>query len=187
MKVSLSGIVYKYACSEVTQPFLLSYIIRTKKFPPAGADPGDSKKEGLSMKMKYVFPAVIERNKINGRYIVVFPELPEIVEHGKTLEDALSDAKTALEVHLFYKEKYNEQIPEASDILSLAKPEGAAAAPVEADMFRIRQSLDTKSVSKTVKLPKWLRDLGEEYNINFSQILREALRLELGIYGYFWE
>jgi predicted RNase H-like HicB family nuclease len=139
------------------------------------------------MKMKYVFPAVIERNKINGEYIVIFPDLPDILEHGKTLEDALSDAKTALEVHLFYKEKYNEQIPEASDILSLAKPEGAAAAPVEADMFRIRQRLDSKSVSKAVTLPKWLRDLGEEYNINFSQILREALRLELGIYGYFWE
>ncbi len=139
------------------------------------------------MKMKYVFPAVIEQNKVNGRYIVIFPDLPDILEHGKTLEDALSDAKRALEIHLFYREKYNEQIPEASDILSLAMPEDAAAAPVEADMFRIRQSLDTKSVSKTVKLPKWLRDLGEEYNINFSQILREALRLELGIYGYFWE
>lgn len=37
----------------------------------------------------------------------------------------------------------------------------------------------TKSVKKTLTIPKWLNELALQENINFSQTLQEALRREL--------
>ncbi len=67
----------------------------------------------------------------------------------------------------------------------MSKPADAEIISVEVDMLRIRQSIDTKPVKKCVSLPKWLKDLGEENNINFSRTLRRALKAELGVYTSF--
>ena len=129
----------------------------------------------------YVFPAMIEQNQITGRYIVIFPDFPERVTGADTLERALSKAKSALEFELYFREGHNIPIPAASDSSSPAPPAEAEVFLIEADMLHIRQILDTKAVQKCVTLPQWLRDLGEERKVNFSQLLREALKGELGV------
>ena len=40
---------------------------------------------------------------------------------------------------------------------------------------------NAKSVKKTLSLPKWLDTLAVEHNINFSNILQNALMRELGV------
>ena len=37
----------------------------------------------------------------------------------------------------------------------------------------------SKKVRKNVTIPEWLNDLAEENNLNFSQVLTEALELKL--------
>ncbi|MCO5386609.1 MAG: type II toxin-antitoxin system HicB family antitoxin [Desulfosporosinus sp.] len=37
------------------------------------------------MKRKYVFPSIIERDKISGKYTVVFPDLPGCGIEGRIL------------------------------------------------------------------------------------------------------
>ena len=62
--------------------------------------------------------------------------------------------------------------------------------PLERDQFAVMVPFDklaydrmynAKSVKKTLSLPKWLDTLAVEHNINFSNILQNALIRELGV------
>ena len=48
-------------------------------------------------------------------------------------------------------------------------------------MPSIRNAHINKSVSRTVTLPAWLNAIALEHNINFSQVLQNALMEYLGV------
>ena len=48
---------------------------------------------------------------------VTFPDLPGCIICGETQEDALKNAKEALELYMYYLEEDNETIPQPSNIL----------------------------------------------------------------------
>lgn len=52
---------------------------------------------------------------------------------------------------------------------------------VSIDMNEYRRKNNNKSVKKTLTIPCWLNNLSEKNNINFSQVLQEALKERLGI------
>jgi hypothetical protein len=52
---------------------------------------------------------------------------------------------------------------------------------VSIDMNEYRKKYNSKSVKKTLSIPAWLDNLSEKNNLNFSQILQEALKDKLGI------
>ena len=41
---------------------------------------------------------------------------------------------------------------------------------------------NNKAVKKTLSIPEWLNEKAVEANINFSQVLQEALKEKLGVY-----
>lgn len=41
--------------------------------------------------------------------------------------------------------------------------------------------MNNKSVNRTVTLPAWLNFAALERNINFSQVLQDALKMQLGV------
>ena len=49
---------------------------------------------------RYIFPAIFEPGEQHG-YCITFPDLPGIVTSGETVEESLSAAKEALELHLY--------------------------------------------------------------------------------------
>ena len=49
------------------------------------------------------------------------------------------------------------------------------------DMNEYRKKHNNKSIKKTLTIPLWLNILSEKNNINFSQVLQEALKEKLGI------
>ena len=62
--------------------------------------------------------------------------------------------------------------------------------PLEKDQFAVMVPFDklaydkaynAKSVKKTLSVPKWLDTLAMEHNVNFSNILQNALMRELGV------
>nr|WP_242954609.1 type II toxin-antitoxin system HicB family antitoxin [Desulfitobacterium chlororespirans] len=129
----------------------------------------------------YAFPALMECNALSGRYIVVFPDLPDLICQGETRESAFHDAEISLGLHLYHMEKDKIHIPHASNPASWTKGEGAEVIELEADTLKVRQVIDKKRVPKCIMIPKWLKDLGEEHEVNFVQILMEGLMEELGI------
>ena len=52
---------------------------------------------------------------------------------------------------------------------------------VSIDMEDYRKKFNNKSIKKTLTIPEWLNYLSEKNNINFSQVLQEALKEKLGI------
>lgn len=49
------------------------------------------------------------------------------------------------------------------------------------DIMDYLNKYNSKSIRKTLTIPCWLNILAEEKNLNFSQILQEALKKKLGI------
>lgn len=47
-------------------------------------------------------------------------------------------------------------------------------------MPSVRKSIRNKAVKKTLTIPQWLNERATEKNLNFSHILQEALKEELG-------
>ncbi|MEW6081072.1 MAG: type II toxin-antitoxin system HicB family antitoxin [Bacillota bacterium] len=132
---------------------------------------------------KYIYPAVFnpdERGPEYG-YTVTFPDLPGCITEGDSLENALSMAQEALQLHLYGMEEDGDAIPAPTPPEKVTAPEGGFVTLVQAIMPLIRERMANKSVNKTLTLPKWLNDLAEEKRINFSHVLQSGLKERLGV------
>ena len=129
--------------------------------------------------MKYNYPAILTPG--DGGVYVGFPDLPECFTDGDNLEEAFENAEDALALKLWYMEEHGETIAPPSVPASLDTPDGASVALVKADTIAVRKMNDTKSIRKSITLPSWMDALAKEHNINFSQLLQNAIRRECGI------
>lgn len=129
---------------------------------------------------KYIFPAIFEPGEQHG-YCITFPDLPGIVTSGETIEECLSMAKEALELHLFGMEDENEPIPAPSTPHRIQLPPGAFVTLIEAWMPPVRDEMANRAVKKTLTIPQWLNDIAEKNKINYSHLLQNALKQHLGV------
>ncbi len=123
---------------------------------------------------KYVYPAVFHPNEDDGSYTVTFPDLAGCITEGKDLADAMYMAQDALEMWLWYTEDHKESIPAPTMNLSVTDPEFVNL--ICADTTEYRKKNDSRSVKKTLSIPAWLNAAALEKNINFSQVLQDALK-----------
>lgn len=127
--------------------------------------------------MKYVYPAVFEPE--DGLYNVTFPDLPNCYTCGDDLADAMYMAEDALGGWLSRAEENGADIPEASTNKSIALAPDAIVTLILADTDAYRRNHSEKAVKKTLTIPQWLNTAAEKRNINFSQVLQDALRRQL--------
>lgn len=128
---------------------------------------------------RYIFPAIFEKCE-EGGYTVTFPDLPGCITEGDDMPEALSMAKEALELHLYYMEKSGDIIPEPSDPEDI-KPDNGFITIIEASMVVARDRISNKAIRKTLCVPQWLDDIAKEKKVNFSQILQAGLKNYLGV------
>ena len=129
--------------------------------------------------MRYVYPAVFVPE--DGLYNVTFPDLPDCYTSGDDLTDAMFMAQDILADVLADKEEQNESVPNPSDLSTLTVPTGSTAALVAADTDAWRRAHSGKAVKKTLTIPRWLDTAAQVRGINFSQVLQDALRAQLGV------
>ncbi len=129
--------------------------------------------------MKYVYPAVFEPE--DGLYNVTFPDLPNCYTCGDDLADAMYMAEDALGGWLSRAEENGADIPDASTNKSIALAPDAIVTLILADTEAYRRNHSEKAVKKTLTIPQWLNNAAEKRNINFSQVLQDALRRQLGL------
>lgn len=89
-----------------------------------------------------------------------------------TLEEILSDAAEALQLHLLSMMIDGEKLPEPSYIKSVRVDDNSFVTLVSANVNLKKKD---RSVKKTLTLPQWLNERAERQGINFSQTLQEAL------------
>jgi len=129
--------------------------------------------------MRYVYPAVFVPE--DGLYNVTFPDLPDCYTSGEDLTDAMFMAQDILADVLADKEEQNGFVPNPSDLSTLTVPTGSTAALVAADTDAWRRAHSGKAVKKTLTIPQWLDTAAQVRGINFSQVLQDALRAQLGV------
>jgi len=122
---------------------------------------------------KYYYPAVF--SKEGDGYNVVFPDLKGCITCGDDLMDALEMAKDVLACFASDYEIDDKQMPEPSDILDMQLSAGEFANYIVCDTDDYRRRYKKISVKKTLTIPEWLNEAALARNVNFSQILQDAL------------
>lgn len=79
---------------------------------------------------KYILPAIFDPGEKHG-YCVTFPDLHGIVTSGETIDESLSAAKEALELHLYGMEEDNDVIPSACSPQDIKLPSDAFISLIE--------------------------------------------------------
>ena len=131
------------------------------------------------MKNTYSFPAFFyfDPDGIS----IEFPDLPGCLPCAHDQDEAFRNAKEALGLHLYGMEQDHDEIPAATPISELRPDEGGVIVMVEVFMPAVRERLNNRSVNRTVTLPAWLNAAALERNINFSQVLQDALKNQMGL------
>lgn len=141
--------------------------------------------------MLCAYPACFIKEE-NG-YSVLFPDLDKAT-CGETLDEAMRMAVDCLAgvLYLMKKEGVNPPPPSRpgeTDLEKvLAESYGEGEAPPVSDAFVNMITVDVeeyarryfeKAVKKTLSIPAWLNEAALNANLNFSQVLQEALKERL--------
>jgi len=127
----------------------------------------------------YCYPAVVERGKIE--LCVFFPDFDGCISGGNNAKEALINAREALNLHLYGMEQDGDELPEPSDLGSIALKNNQYTTLVDVNYGLFRERMDKKCVDRVVTLPRYLNAAAKEKGINVSQLLQETLRERLGV------
>lgn len=139
--------------------------------------------------MLSAYPACFFKEE-NG-YSVIFPDLNYLATCADDLNTAFEMAVDCLADYLYHLKQDGDQWPAAShinaiDIFKVAEEleipvSEAFVNIVTVDVKEYAKLHFEKSVKKTLTIPAWLNNEALEHNINFSQVLQEALRARLNV------
>ncbi len=128
----------------------------------------------------YIYPAIFRKEEEG--YTVTFIDFCWCTE-GKTLEKAIANAE---EVLCEYISSLNlskaVNVPKSnSQLKHYILKDNEFISLIKIDIINYLKLTNKKSVRKNLTIPAWLNTLAEDNNLNFSQILKEALKKELSI------
>lgn len=90
-------------------------------------------------------------------------------------------ANDVLCLTLYNLEENKEAVPNPSDPMKIKVRDNEFVTLVSCDTLEYRKFYDNKAVKKTLTIPAWLNAMAEREDINFSQVLQEALKERLKI------
>ena len=123
----------------------------------------------MTLPKKIIYPAVFSYD--DDGICVYFPDVDGCYSQGDSTEEALYMAKDALELVLEdYIPSLFKDAPKPSEIRSL-----------NLDIEQLIKKNSSKTVNKTLTLPSWLNEAGIKKKLNFSKILQDGIKKELGI------
>jgi Uncharacterized conserved protein len=129
---------------------------------------------------KLMYLAILEPSE-NGGFGVYFPHLPGCISYGSNAEEAVDNAKEALELHVYGMEKDGEKLPPSGMVINEREINGMAVfITIFPDM--VADEMNNRRVKTNVTIPAWLKEIAEKRNdVNLSKILEIALKDYLGI------
>ena len=128
---------------------------------------------------RYCYPAIFSYEE--GEEIsVFFPDL-DVATSGVNDDDALLSARELLGCVMYGLEEDEEEIPLPTPLAEVEVADNERSVLIDIYMPSIRMAHVNRSVNRTVTLPAWLNAIALERNVNFSQVLQDALKDMLGI------
>ena len=129
---------------------------------------------------KYAYPAVFTPED-DGGYSINFPDLDGCYTCGDDMADGLTMAEDVLALVLYGYEKDGREIPSPSPKSDIQLSEGEFVNYVACDTLEYRKMYNNNAVKKTLTIPEWLNEAAIAMDLNFSQILQEALLSKIQI------
>lgn len=134
----------------------------------------------MKKKDRYLYPAILTYE--DGYDIAVtFPDLPGCATSGETEAEAVAAGREALGIHLFGMEEDGDEFPTPSSLKDIKVEDGEVIAMIDVFMPSIRLNQTNKAVNRTVTLPAWLNAKAVELGVNFSQLLQDSIKREIGV------
>ena len=122
-------------------------------------------------------------------YSVIFPDLNYLGTCGASVEEAFAMAVDCLAGYLYWLQQDDENVPEPSKLSDVKIEDLMRELEIESEEFFVNMvTVDVKeyakvhfekAVKKTLTIPAWLNKLALEQEVNFSQVLQEALKERL--------
>ena len=129
----------------------------------------------------YAYPAIFTPEKEGGFYIH-FPDIDNCFTCGNTIEEGLMMAKDALALMVYTNyEETDMPVPSSTPRHELKLKKNEFATYIACDTAEGRRKFGSKAVKKTLTIPEWLNDAAMKENINFSQVLQDALKEKLNV------
>lgn len=131
--------------------------------------------------MNKAYPIILEPAD-EGGYIVYVPDFDAYTQ-GADYGDALYMARDLIGLLTLDMLEDNKTIPTASDFdaIRVNTEIHQVKLLVDLDFEKYRRDYDTRAVRKNCTIPAWLNDEAISKGINFSAVLQNALKKELGI------
>lgn len=127
--------------------------------------------------MKYFYPAIFQPEDTG--FSVIVPDIPGCITQGDTMTEALDMVQEA--IGLMLEDIPIKDYPKPSLPQNVTVENGQFIMMVAFDKLAYDKKYNSKSVKKTLSIPAWLNALALEKNINFSNVLQNALAHELGV------
>lgn len=130
------------------------------------------------MNRVYYYPAIFTKEEVG--FSVRFPDLPGCYTEGDTIEDAYRMSASAIGLYL-QNESGDFAFPEASAPNCIEAESDEFVVLIKFDLVEYLKNTSNKSVKKTLTIPSWLNNLAEQNNVNFSNVLQNALKEYLNV------
>ena len=129
---------------------------------------------------KLFYPAIFQEENVGG-YSIFFPDVEGCYTQAENMEDGYKMAVEALGLSLSFLEDNKIELPKASTPNNIKMEKDQFVIVIEFEMLEYKRKNESKSVKKTLTIPSWLNEIAIEQNINFSQVLQEALMNKVNI------
>jgi predicted RNase H-like HicB family nuclease len=136
------------------------------------------------MANKIVYPAVFYQNE-NGGYTVEVPDLPGCTTEGESMADAIRMAEDAASGWILGELEDKRPVPPPSTRSGVKLDESIAPDGfvqfIVLDIAEYSKRYGKQTVKKNLTIPAWLESIAADNNLNFSQVLQDALIEKLNI------
>lgn len=110
-----------------------------------------------------------------GGFWVSFPDFPECMTQGESMEESYKMAVEALGLCITDMQEQKQKLPVPSNPKQVKVEEDTVLCVVEFDLLAYKKRMNNRAVKKTLSIPAWLNEEALSMDINFSQVLQEAL------------
>lgn len=128
--------------------------------------------------MKVIYPIIIK--KTDDKAVPYFVEIPVLngMTQGTSIDNAIEMARDYIGLKVMDLQDEDQIVPKSEYHLPTAQRNDIVTL-VDVDMTAYRKKHDNKTIKKTLTIPNYLNELGNEQNINFSETLTNALKQQL--------
>lgn len=107
------------------------------------------------------------------------PGFPRMYDTGGKYADAYEMAWDALGLAVVSRIENREALPPVTEPYAVTLDPDTFCVVVPFDLISYQKKHNSKAVKKTLSIPEWLNEAATDRNVNFSQVLQDALLQKL--------